>query len=115
MICLLALMPQECACFKSAQLPIKLVFKTSAHPIDWQGSSPLAGSGTEITADAAAQAATAAAASSALQEGGTGSGLAGSAAGSEATSSSQLEQQRCVVIYKKGDDLRQDQFILQVT
>jgi hypothetical protein len=113
---------QDCTCFKSAQLPIKLVFKTAPHSIDWTGQAPLAGSAHAPAAAAAAPGEgwpdAAAAAASGTQ---LGSQAAAAVAGdtSPLSGSEQQQQQRpaagrCVVIYKKGDDLRQDQFVLQV-
>lgn len=117
---------------------MKLVFRTSVKPIDWQSPNPLAPS-----AAAAAPAAwlapppadsspTAAAAAAQHQQqavaAGTQPSLQHEASHQqpqqqwvEQLPAPQQQQQRvtapygrCVVIYKKGDDLRQDQFILQV-
>jgi hypothetical protein len=138
---------QECTCFRSAQLPLKLVFRTSLKPIDWASTNPLAPSAASAAPAwlAPAPAGNSPTASSAAAE----HTAAGTAAAGVAMGSTPLQQQaglgqqqqwseqhggpdqqgpsqqqqrlpaatpygRCVVIYKKGDDLRQDQFILQV-
>ena len=162
------LVPAECGCFKSAQLPVKLVYQVAPRPIDWSAAAPLSprargsgggasegtsgGSGAAAAAAAAvAAAAAAAAAASATPDanagpsamgaafdaphgsGGIGGGqpipvpppqrpsAAAQAAALPATCRTALAVSevdpfalRCVVIYKKGDDLRQDQFVLQV-
>jgi len=108
------------------------------HPIDWEGPAPLAGSPAATGGPAAAWVAaegaagdtpaTAASSTAAVSNSGSSSSCVGSASATAAhqDSSQQLLQQqqqwsgssaaacRCAVIYKKGDDLRQDQFILQV-
>ncbi|KAF8067321.1 Phosphatidylinositol 3-kinase [Scenedesmus sp. PABB004] len=96
------LLPHECACFKSAQLPIKLVFRTAPHPIDWDSPAPLGGAPAPPPADPGAPPA-GGGESGTLPGGADSAASAGGGAGG-----------RCVVIYKKGDDLRQDQFVLQM-
>lgn len=135
------LVPAECACFKSAQLPVKLVFRVAPHPIEWGAMTPLSpsrgsvrggsGVGTEqphLEAIAASSSLTGSG-----QLGGAVHGLAAAAVPAPrpsaaaqaaalpascrtalAVSEADPFALRCVMIYKKGDDLRQDQFILQV-
>lgn len=142
---------QECTCFRSAQLPLKLVFRTSLKPIDWASSNPLAPSAAAAAAPAwvapapAGNSPTASLSAAASEHAVSAAAAAGAAPGSTPLQQqaglgqqqqwseqhggpaqqglSQQQQQRlppatpygrCVVIYKKGDDLRQDQFILQV-
>lgn len=38
-ILLEGVLPQECSCFKSAQLPIKVNFQVNAQPINWQAGA----------------------------------------------------------------------------
>lgn len=144
------LVPSECACFKSAQLPVKLVFRVSPRPIDWGALAPLSPSRRTAHGSSGAGAGVAGAGqgldsdvvdadsggggmggSSSEQLGGTGTAAAviptqrpsaaAQAAALPASCRTALAVSevdpfalRCVMIYKKGDDLRQDQFILQV-
>lgn len=131
------LVAAECSCFKSAQLPVKLAYRVSPRPIDWASPMPLVplarvalvGSGDHSAGGAAAAAAGVPAAAS----GGGSSSVAVPLAAARASAVAQALQlpQSCqtaltvsesdpsslrvVVIYKKGDDLRQDQFVLQVS
>eukprot|EP00879_Flechtneria_rotunda_P010868 GHRR01011358.1.p1 GENE.GHRR01011358.1~~GHRR01011358.1.p1 ORF type:complete len:821 (+),score=283.38 GHRR01011358.1:733-3195(+) len=126
LVLLEGLLPQECTCFKSAQLPVKLVFRTAAHLIDWQGPAPLSGSSSQpaagawlAEADGAATAVTGPATVAALPTGafgqlGSSDPAASGAAVVERQRPAASSSGRCVVIYKKGDDLRQDQFVLQM-
>ncbi|KIY96448.1 phosphatidylinositol 3-kinase [Monoraphidium neglectum] len=135
------LVPSECACFKSAQLPVKLAYRVAPSPIDWEAPAPLApqrppaGSGLHGSSsssgalgDLSGSAAFpgAAAAAGAVAPGAT-LGAAAPAGAPAAAALHRLPPQcrtaltvggggalRCVMIYKKGDDLRQDQFVLQM-
>lgn len=133
------LVAAECSCFKSAQLPVKLAYRVSPRPIDWSSSSPLVplgGGGGDPSAAATgaipAAAATATSGAGASLNSGGASNVAVPAAAARASAVAQVLQLpsscqtaltvsdldpsalRAVVIYKKGDDLRQDQFVLQV-
>jgi hypothetical protein len=127
----------ECSCFKSAQLPVKLAYRVAPRPIDWEAPAPLVppprgpSAGGDLAASGGAGGAPEAAG------GGVGGGVVGAgvvvpavvARASAAAQAMQLPPAsrtaltvsdadptalRCVLIYKKGDDLRQDQFVLQV-
>ncbi|KAG1669979.1 hypothetical protein FOA52_016240 [Chlamydomonas sp. UWO 241] len=153
-ILLMGLVPQECMCFKSAMLPLRLSFAVSPQPVQWQqqpqpqaagmgasfsgrqhdmffgsprtsatfhhghhhGSSSGSGGGGGGGGAAGghgfgyAEGGSVGAGLSALEAGGHGSEVSTGSTGIV----QQGEQVRCVIIYKKGDDLRQDQFILQM-
>lgn len=120
---------------------MKLVFRTSVNPIDWLSPNPLApsaaaaGAAAWVAPSPASSSPTASVSAAAEQHAASTAGE--SLVQQQAGASQQQQQQwldqlpspqqhqqqrtpapppygRCVVIYKKGDDLRQDQFILQV-
>jgi phosphatidylinositol 3-kinase len=95
------LVPEECFCFKSAQLPVMLVFRASSPcPADWA-----CGSG--ASAGAAGQ-----------QQPGHDDAASSGGPGPQTTPPPPPPPPRrrglVKLIYKKGDDLRQDQFVLQM-
>jgi phosphatidylinositol 3-kinase len=139
------LVPAECGCFKSAQLPVKLAYRVAGRPINWDAPAPLAPPHPTPAPHRAG---------SGLHDGGGGGGsggggssgnggpgstheaAAGAVSGGLASAPCATAQAaalppscrtalavseadpgvlRCVMIYKKGDDLRQDQFVLQVS
>jgi phosphatidylinositol 3-kinase len=106
-ILLCGLVPSESFCFKSAQLPIKLSFKIDPHPISWSGlnashqDAPTSLDALDLRQGPNERERTMSSSPSTHAGGRTGIVVEG------------LEV-RCVLIYKKGDDLRQDQFILQM-
>jgi phosphatidylinositol 3-kinase len=145
------LVPGECGCFKSAQLPVKLAYRVAGRPIDWNAPAPLApphptpaphraasgahsgggggggGGGSDGGGGGGASGHEAGASALAGSGGaGAGGGAAGPPAAAQAAalppscrtalavSEADPAALRCVMIYKKGDDLRQDQFVLQV-
>ena len=144
------LVPEECTCFRSAMLPVKLSYRLNPKPIDWTAAQPLMPPPSSAAAavlthqsSAATAAAAAAAAAGHMHHGGlaaqgsieagglgvsggveglggSGSSSSGAVAAYRPTAASLLEglpsktgvvvqgeQLRCVMIYKKGDDLRQ--------
>eukprot|EP00200_Dunaliella_tertiolecta_P009890 CAMPEP_0202375868 /NCGR_PEP_ID=MMETSP1127-20130417/6472_1 /ASSEMBLY_ACC=CAM_ASM_000462 /TAXON_ID=3047 /ORGANISM="Dunaliella tertiolecta, Strain CCMP1320" /LENGTH=1054 /DNA_ID=CAMNT_0048973485 /DNA_START=2551 /DNA_END=5712 /DNA_ORIENTATION=+ len=132
------IVPSECSCFKSAQLPLRLHFKVDPQPISWRLSSsksshtplqpppqssqppqpPAATSNTHPSSPPAGQ----------QQPHQQGTGTQPTAAPAPPPTPKQIiaglpsrtgimlyhDAVRCALIYKKGDDLRQDQFILQM-
>ena len=132
------LVPAECSCFKSAQLPVKLAYRVWPRPIDWGSSTPLVPPARAVLVGSpehppvGAAAPTAAAGTGAAAVSSSGVGVAVPLAVARASAAAQalqlpqscqtaltvsevdLSALRVVVIYKKGDDLRQDQFVLQV-
>lgn len=128
------LVPPECACFKSAQLPVKLAYRVSPRPIDWDAAAPLTPPARAADAARAVALLSAASGGGGVGGEGVGSGHEGAGLGAVAVagvgvqisqlppwcrtaltvSESDSGALRCVMIYKKGDDLRQDQFVLQV-
>eukprot|EP00877_Chromochloris_zofingiensis_P002248 jgi/Chrzof1/12023/Cz06g18140.t1 len=128
-ILLEGLVPSECSCFKSAQLPVKLSYRVSSWPIDWDSPVPLARSGTALAPATSLNAAAGAAAAGALPMADVDVDVSGQHSVTLPSPAAAVqapplphrtaivlkgEQLRCVMIYKKGDDLRQDQFILQM-
>lgn len=130
-IMLEGLVPSECFVFRSAQLPLKLSYKINPNTVDWAAGAPLAPNGAlaaalasslgEGIADASAPASHAAAGT--VSTGGQGPlheaqlqpplapPVAAHKTGIVVTPEGQY---RCMMLYKKGDDLRQDQFVLQM-
>ncbi len=140
-IMLEGLVPSECGVFKSAQLPIRLSYRVSPHPIDWEQQQPLAsvlhgggdaaaagdavassrqGSGALVGGDGTAGVLNSRSSSTGAGEPGRGHGHVGGGAalGEEVGGTPPVLAQRtalvqrsgqlrCVLIYKKGDDLRQ--------
>lgn len=120
------LVPQECSCFKSAQLPLRLSYRVHPVPISWEaGLGPLQ----RLHHDGHSQG------GQLGEQGSIRTHVAGPGPGPEVGPSTistaprrpgvppvlsgpglvrQGDLLRCVMIFKKGDDLRQDQFILQM-
>jgi phosphatidylinositol 3-kinase len=156
------LVPEECTCFRSAMLPVKLSYRLNPKAIDWTTAQPLMppplSSSSSISPSLIAQpsslitqpssssssSSSAAAAGHVMHQGGLagqrsmepgGLGVTGGVTGEKGTLGSsgsgaagdhrpsavamlealptktgvvvQGDQLRCVMIYKKGDDLRQ--------
>ncbi|MEW5302904.1 MAG: hypothetical protein WDW36_005643 [Sanguina aurantia] len=143
--CLLldGMIPGECMCFKSAQLPLCLTFRLDPHPTDWDAHNLQTDPHSLPHPTTPANSTTTPANSSSTTSHGHSRRTSISSQHNPHARPGQEQQQppqhqdktvagrlaglpartgvvaaggqlRCIMIYKKGDDLRQDQFILQM-